>query len=173
MRATSVAVEAVSCVLDLLAQQLDLQCGVARTGNQCRSNHVVCLVIMPGFCEEDRSCFGNVANVCHSNSCRANGHGIDAGTRESALQIGVVLDVVAGPKNGIRNSELSQCVLNGQLRRKVRHVAELVNLENRQIGHMFQSNPLGDTVGNQRLGQFVCNNPIEQKKLTGAGNTLF
>jgi hypothetical protein len=38
---------------------------------------------------------------------------------------------------------------------------------------MFQSNPLGDTVGKQRLGQIVCNNPIEQKKLTGADDTLF
>jgi hypothetical protein len=94
-------VEVVSCVLDLLVQQLALQCGVAGVADHCRCDNVIGLAIMPIFCEGDRSRLGDVPNIRSSNSSRTNRHGVDARASQCVPKICIVLNVVARPQDGV------------------------------------------------------------------------
>ncbi len=119
-------IEVVPGVLDLLAQQLSPQSGIAGTADHPGRDDVVRLAIVAFFGERDCSCFGYIANVRHRNSRITDRHRIDSWPHKSVLQIRVVLNVVAGTQNGIRNTELAQRALDCQLGCKVRHIAELV-----------------------------------------------
>ena len=77
---------------------------------------------MPLFRERDCRRFSDVPDVRRGNSRSADRHGIDACTKECFLETDVVLNVVCGPQNGVRNTELTQRLFNRKLRRKVRHV---------------------------------------------------
>ena len=86
----------------------------------------------------NRDGLSDIANVDRGDTNVSQRHRIYSGLRESLFKREVILVKIVWTNDGVGKIKRLQCVLDRQFGREMRHVLELIYLENRVIHKMAE-----------------------------------